>query len=981
MTDHSFQSFAALFEAQVRRRPQATAVREGSVCLSYDTLNRRANRLAHLLRQHGVGRESLVAVALPRGVQLVVSELAALKAGAAFLPVDPAYPAQRIAFMLDDARPRCVITHRALAPDLPQPPVQIVIDEAKAKEALAAQPEADPTVDLGPDDLAYVIYTSGSTGRPKAVMVPQRGVAPLAAALVSRLAVDEDARVAQLASPSFDASVMEMLMAFGAGATLVTPLRTVMAGDILAEVLTDYEISHALIPPATLATLPAQAFEHLRALAVGGEACPPGLAARWSEGRRMINAYGPTEITVCATMSEPLGSDGRVPIGRPIPHTRVLVLDDRLRPTPVGVAGELYIAGSGLARGYLGRAALTAERFVANPYAKDGSRMYRTGDLVRWTHDKTLEYVGRSDDQVKIRGFRIELGEIESLLGAHPAVARCAVVVGEDAAAGKRLLACYTEREGHTADAAQLRGWLAQRLPEFMLPAAFARIDVWPLSPNGKLDRAALPAVQAAAAAPARAPSTPTEKRLCEIYAQTLGLASVDDAHANFFELGGHSLLAIQVGKRIRDEWRADFPVVGVYTVPVIADLAALLDGKAAFDEHLALDQDAHLPAHIALPSGAVPHARATDIGRVFLTGATGYVGTHLLARLLRDTRAQVACLVRAAHPEEGRQRLRQALADQRLERHWRPERVEILLGDLSKPDLGLDAHGVARVQQDCDVLLHCGAKVDFLHPYASLKAANVDSTLTLLEWSVTGPLKPLHFISTLGIVDTVAFQNQDVTEDTPLNAWRGLVGGYSQSKWVADALAVQARERGLPVSIHRLGSVTGDHEHALCNPTDFLWQLALMGAAMQALPDIDLPLNLTPVDDVARAVVTVMTTPDLPAQVYHLLGPRTLRLLDVAPVLADLGLEPRVVSMQEWRTIAQAHLKDRVDDDLLAILAILSKYDHRHAGARARIGGERTGRVLQRLGAAVSAVDADLLARYLVNLGLQADCGREVSA
>ncbi|UJW29857.1 amino acid adenylation domain-containing protein [Saccharothrix sp. AJ9571] len=419
---------AGLFGERVGVSPGAVAVVCGGVRLSYGELDVRANRLAWWLVERGVGPDVVVGVGLGRSVEWVVAVLAVQKAGGAYLPLDPAYPAERLEFMVADAAPALVLNADTMGQDL------------------SRFPGTAPPVRAGSGSAAYVIYTSGSTGVPKGVVVSHSGVASLVLSQRERLRVDQTSRVLQFASPSFDAAVWELITAFSAGAALVVPSQGRVVGDELRTILVENRITHALIPPSVLSTLPpnsSEALSELRGLVVGAEACSPELVARWSSGRRMVNAYGPTETTVCATMSDPLSPDavaGVVPVGAPVSNSRVYVLDGGLCPVPVGVLGELYVTGASLARGYLGRPALTAERFVACPF-ESGVRMYRTGDVVRWRADGQLEFAGRADEQVKVRGFRIEPGEVEAVLAEDPAVRQAVVIAREDAPGDARLVA------------------------------------------------------------------------------------------------------------------------------------------------------------------------------------------------------------------------------------------------------------------------------------------------------------------------------------------------------------------------------------------------------------------------------------------------------------------------------------------------------------------------------------------------------------
>ncbi|MEU6124743.1 amino acid adenylation domain-containing protein, partial [Streptomyces sp. NPDC047123] len=491
-----------LFAAQVARAPEAPAVVFEDTTLSYADLDARANRLARLLTGRGIGPEDTVALMLPRTAELPVAVLAVLKAGAAYLPVDPAYPADRIAYMLGDASPALTLTTSGLASALPPGTAHLALDTADVSGLPAHDvTDAERRTPLRRTHPAYVIYTSGSTGRPKGVVVTHTGVPGLLETR-STWRLGPGDRVLQFASFSFDAAFWEISMALLSGAALVlAPADRLRPGAPLAGLAAAQGITHTLLPPSVLDVLAPDDLPSVRTLLVGGEASSGELVSRWSAGRTMLNAYGPTEITVCGTLSGPLSGTARPAIGSSVPGMRAHVLDAWLRPVPAGVTGELYLAGAGVARGYLGRPGLTAERFVACPFGAPGERMYRTGDLVRRTADGELEYLGRADDQVKIRGLRVELGEIESALTARPAVARATVLVREDRPGDKRLVAYVVPAEpDRGVDHARLRADVAGSLPAYMVPAAFVTLDALPLTPNGKLDRRALPAPDFAAA-------------------------------------------------------------------------------------------------------------------------------------------------------------------------------------------------------------------------------------------------------------------------------------------------------------------------------------------------------------------------------------------------------------------------------------------------------------------------------------------------
>ncbi|MFD8251187.1 non-ribosomal peptide synthetase [Streptomyces werraensis] len=555
-----------VFTGWATRDPHAPAVTDGRRTWSYGELARRAGRLAAHLAANGAGPERTVALVLPRSMELIAAELAVALTGAAFLPVDPDYPAERRELMLADAAPAVVLDDRDRVRAL-------LYDEDR--EATAPVPR------VLPDHAAYVIFTSGSTGTPKGVTVTHRGIAGFTAAAAERYAVGPGDRVLQFSSPSFDASVLELFISVLSGATLVVPPHGPWLGDELAAVLTEHRITHTLIPPAALATLPDPAdlggLPSLRTLIVGAEACPATLVDRWAPGRRMINSYGPTEATIVATWTGPLTAGTGTPtIGGPLPGTEAHVLDAALRPVPPGGEGELYVGGDGLARGYLNRPGLTATRFVAHPFGPAGARLYRTGDRVRRRDDGELEFLGRADRQVKVRGFRIEPGEIEAALTRDPQVREAVVVVRDQDPGRGRLIGYVTPAApARRPGPARLRAALAAALPAHMVPSAIVVLDALPLTPQNKIDLRALPAPGAAPAERHVAPRTDGERTLAAIWADVLGVDTVgiDD---DFFDLGGDSILAARVLTRVREVSGARLTLRDVFTARTVSALAPL---------------------------------------------------------------------------------------------------------------------------------------------------------------------------------------------------------------------------------------------------------------------------------------------------------------------------------------------------------------------------------------------------------------------
>ena len=588
--------FPALFAAQVLRTPEAPALIFDDQVLSYAELDRRSNQLARFLIARGAGPEQIVAIALERSVEMVVAIVAVLKSGAAYMPMDTETPPARLAFMLSDSKASLLLATRAVmdrAGKDPKGAVCLIDDPELVRQIDACSADAirdeERAAPLEPSNLAYIIYTSGSTGQPKPIGNTQRGlVNNMAQALSAGFGVQASDRVLQFASQAFDVAVAELALTFLQGATLVVPSHAQTRDPLqLRELIRRAGVTVASLTPGFVGALDEDILGPLQTLVVAGEACPPALVAQFAPGRKMINAYGPAEAGY-VTMSAPLSPrtnrrDDREPvtIGAPMWNTRIYILDASLQPVPVGVAGELYIAGCGLARGYVGRPGLTAEKFVACPFGAPGERMYRTGDLARWRAGGTLDFLGRIDRQVKIRGFRIELAEIEAALSGISGIGQAAVLVRETT--GESRLAAYLVPTpgAKVPEPTEIVAALSTSLPHYMVPSAFVVLDSLPLTLNGKLDVKRLPEPRIANGKPGIAPRDDREKLLCGLFAELTGAShvSVDD---DFFLLGGHSLLAMRLIARIRQSTGAELSLRTLFQDPTPQGLARFLAAAGA---------------------------------------------------------------------------------------------------------------------------------------------------------------------------------------------------------------------------------------------------------------------------------------------------------------------------------------------------------------------------------------------------------------
>ncbi|MEW6083605.1 MAG: amino acid adenylation domain-containing protein [Chloroflexota bacterium] len=958
-----------LIEAQVKRTPDAVAVQFENQSLTYKELNERADKVAKALTAQGVKPNALVGLFVSRSVEMLAGLLGVLKAGGAYLPLDPSFPAERLAFMLADSNVSVVLTLSHLLPEMPEHNAQIIcldaLDEVKTKRGKKAKASAN--------DLAYVIYTSGSTGKPKGVQIHHRAVVNFLCSMQKDLGINADDSLLAVTTLSFDIAVLELLLPLTVGAKVVIANSEVAAdGALLAKSLDESRITFMQATPASWRLLLEAGWTGKPDLKIlcGGEALTNDLAEKLLQrGAQLWNVYGPTETTIWSTIyrvdSIQSGISNTVPIGRPIANTQIYILDSNLQPVPVGVIGDLYIGGDGVSRGYLNRPELTAERFIPQPFTHlpegegTGVRelIYKTGDLARYLPDGSIEFFGRSDQQVKVRGYRIETGEIEVALASHPSVKQAVVVAWKERSSEASLVAyvvpaeiekARVEPSRNEADASQLREFLRAKLPEYMVPSLFVNLESLPLTPNGKVDRKALPApTQSRADLRAQyvAPRTPLELQLAEVCAQVLGL-SVEQVgvNDNFFDLGGHSLLGTRLVFLLREKFglqAADLPLRALFENPTVANLALTIE-RARRGERMtrarsdfiqrgqlsleALNAEAKLDADITAGGLKYQHAEPK---KILLTGATGFVGAFLLKDLLTMTSAEIYCLLRADDLEQGLKRLKRNLDSYQLWDESLAHRIKPVLGDLGSPRLGLSEETFGELANQIDVIIHNGAMVNFVYPYQAHKAANVLGTQEILRLACRVKLKPVHHVSTLSILYSGGVNDGRVfREDANLDEVGAPFGGYAQSKWVAEKLVMQAMERGIPCAVYRPGLVSGHSVTGAWNTDNLISSMTRACVLLGSVPNLDVMVNIVPVDFVSAAIVQLSKDAQNFGMIFHLDNPEPLHFRHLAGWLASQGLQARTVSFDEWREELFSQIPHMPSDEWALYLPLLEEVD-----------------------------------------------------
>lgn len=878
-----------LIERQAAETPDAVAVVGADAELSYGRLDDRADRLAHRLIRSGAGPETPVAVLAARSADTVVALLAVLKAGAAYVPIDPANPPERVEYLMRDCGAAVLVAPERLRASTPDGPWTTVTFGAHEP---AGEPAGPAPGRAGPDNAAYIIYTSGSTGKPKGVVVPHRQITR------STLAHQEYGRpdpscFLLLISFSFDACAVGLYWTLTTGGRVVIPsaddLRDPLALRALAA---RHRVTHLDCTPTLYSLLLADAPEPLatlRCAVVGGEACPADLVERHHRllpGCLLVNNYGPTETTVWATSATIAATDGgSVSIGGAIPGVRTYVLDEGLAER---AEGELFIGGETVARGYHGRPGLTADRFLPDPFAGRGARMYRTGDRVRRLPGGELEFRGRFDHQVKVRGFRIELGEVESSLTAHPDVVEAAADVRD--LGGTATLVAWARSAG--AGAAEIIRHVKGSLPAHMVPSRLMLLDALPRNVAGKIDRGRLPDPAGAGAAAGTEPATALEAEVARLASEVLGVAvgRTDD----FFDLGATSLHLSRLLLGVMDRFQVSVPTHQLFRVPSVLGVAQLIEAARRLD-----DPDASrtwTPEQLAAageldgdirPDGLSPSAWI-GARNILITGATGYLGAFLVKELAERTDATLWCLVRAAGDDEAVDRIRAAMSGYRIWDDAYLSRIRPVVGDLAEPRFALGDAAYESLCRTIDVIYHSGAVANFMYPYSAIKATNVDGTAEVLRLATRHTLKAVHHVSSIDVLLGTGIE-RPFLEDVAMVA-RTVPEGYARSKWVAEAFVREAHDRGVPCSVYRPGLIFSHTGTGATQLNDYLLVEIKGLLDFGIAPDIRYGFPVSTVDYVSRAIAHVSLQRHCLGGTYHLWDPEPARVEKVFSWIRSFG-------------------------------------------------------------------------------------------
>ena len=911
-----------MFEEAVQLHPDKVAIVHNGKTLSYQQLNKEANKLANRLntiyQNPSLGRlqqNRAIGVCMERGTDMIIGLLGILKTGCSYVPIPPHYPENRLLFIMDDAALNIILTQSNLMKELPflEGEGRIIIPLDNDAVDNADFSDKNPGCKISTEAVAYIIYTSGSTGNPKGVTIPQSAVTNFVTSIQADI-ITEDDIIAQCANYAFDATIYEFWCTLLSGATMVIIDSAKIENlDLLKKEISDNKITTAFFTTAlfnAIVDCDVDIITPLKSVLFGGEAVNISTVKKLLLAKpptlNVFHCYGPTECTCYSTfclLTDNYKESDTMPIGKPLHNYTAYVLDSKSNPLPVGVPGELYIGGDSLATGYLNRPELTAERFILNPFATDeekqknrNTRIYKTGDLVRWLPDGNIEFLGRTDFQVKIRGFRIEPEEIESVLMRHDEVKQCVVIPWN-----QQLIAYWVPRDNAAAQE-DMKTFLARQLPEFMIPTAFIKMESFKLNNNFKVDRNKLPTPKLEDIMSSKReynpPVTLTEVTLADLWKELLSLDKIS-VNDNFFEIGGNSILTVRMLSSVKRKLGADVNISQMFAQPTIAYLAAFIEGtgitsgKSENNLSLAL-KDSEMVVKVENTKSEQEQQPSC----ILLTGVTGFLGVYLLDGLIKKTNADIYCLVRGKDIEDVQLRYESTLDLYKKEFLKNHPRVKLVKGNLAEINLGMDDATLEMIIEKIDSIYHSGAMVHHIVDYNTIRKSNVFSTVELLKIAATGKKKTLNYISTLGVAsvrDSNGFQVEVDTNDSPLST-----NGYTLSKWVSERILRNVQ--GIDINIFRPGNITGDSTGGICPPYKNHALLLMKGCIqMGAAPDWQRSVEMTPVDILSNAIIELARSSH-GFNIYNMSNPYEIDWKEYIDIIKNCGFNIDLLPVNIWK-------------------------------------------------------------------------------
>lgn len=921
-----------LFEIQAEKTPKNTALIFKNSKLSYRELNESANRLARAIRKHyhtlylkDIEPDTLIGICMNRGLNMIIAMLGILKAGCAYIPLDPSYPRDRLRFMMNDTNAPIVVTEHILLEKL------LFLNEGDfgvisldgGWDFISRFPGETPSRINKSRNLAYVIYTSGSTGKPKGVMIEHIGIVNLSENDRKVRKFDHNTRMLQFSSINFDSATAEIYPTLTSGGTLHIAEDNIRKNPaLLINYIKTRSITDISLTPAILKLMPREELPSLKSLLIGGDICDRDTMDFWSRNRLFINAYGPTECSVCAT--ECIYDSNRLhnEIGFPINNVKVYILDGNMKPVCPGEAGELYIGGVGVSRGYLNRPDLNETRFIENPFSSDedkassiNNRLYKSGDLARLLNDGSHEFLGRLDLQVKINGFRIEPEEIETVLSSHSRITDCAVIPYGDES-NKRLAAYYIPAKNASLSLKTLRSHLLMHLPEYMIPSVFIETDSLPLSPEGKVDRKNLPLPTEEKIKSMIMPSdsfrksriswkpglsyNETENTLINIWKDLLKIDKIN-INDNFYEIGGNSILTVRMLSRVKSTLNTDIDLINMFTKPTISALASYIDGK---EQASSIEEDNLTIAlndaktYISIVNSEESQQFKNE--NILITGITGFLGVHILDELISKTEANIHCIVIGKNDAEIKNKISNNFIYYGKEYLINNPRINIIKWNLEKNLIEIGTEIIQSLENTIDNIYHCGALVHHIYDYGRLKSLNVKATVDLIKIAARGKKKKFNFISTLGaacIKDNEGKNCEIVASNMPTTR-----NGYMLSKWVCERILAREAENGMEINIFRPGNITGNSNDGKCNPEKNHALLLLKGCIeMKAAPDWKRSVEMTPVDILSNAIFHLSQNSS-GYNIFNMNNPVEINWVDYISFFLKKGFRMELLPLEKWR-------------------------------------------------------------------------------